>query len=792
MFDLIRANQLNIMLILCGACVTMAFLLLITRFLSKSRKIILILMELIALFLLWFDRLAYVYSGDTSRMGYVMVRVSNFIVFFMTSAIVFEFNRYLIDLLSHEGKAAVLPVRLTIVGYASAMGMLLSVISAFTGLYYYFDASNVYHRGGGFLIAYIVPVVCPLIQYTVIRQYKKTFSGFIYASLVLYIFVPILCGIIQIFTYGISIVNMSMVLVSISLYIFTHLDINDEVERAHRIEIENARDEQIRLQRLFDQTANAFVSAVEKKDDFSKGNSVKVAEYAKRIAQMSGKSEEQCEEIYYAALLHDVGMIGIPDSVIKNDADPAKWDREVFRQKPLIGAEILSKITEYPYLSKGALYSHERYNGTGYPEGISGNDIPEIARIIAVADAYVTSTTKKRYRDARPDFVAREMFVKGAGDTFDPEFANIMIKIIDQDVNEKPRDPALALEKELVCGRYRDNVTLGIAVDETVRRISFRCAPSSDAEGRFSAPSVILFDSYDRRVHTDKKTINEYNYLEYGEVWFDDNMINNSARKAEVIKVTRKEGAVPASGSDETALYEIVAGKYGDHLKLEMTGPSLSREIVFVLADRSKSAYIGITGENCKISDILVKTTDKTLGLDDIPRIAEAISYIDHLESDIKNIQIDTTRSAYTEGIRIDGSLRISFHTMSLPGATLVWHCPYLLLFYSDNGLVGGDNYHEYTEIKLNGENDDNSHSAGNRFTMRKEDDFPGWEAWKTANKEGLDCEVSVERKGDRVIVKTENLGISIESITALDDKSRPVYLALTGDQCALTDIRLS
>ena len=118
-----------------------------------------------------------------------------------------------------------------LIALLSLLGMILAVISAFTGLYYYFDESNTYHRGSGFLIAYIIPVVCPIMQYTVIRQYRKVFSKLIYISLNLYIFVPIACGILQIFTYGISIVNMSMVAVSVALYIFTYLDINNTVPK---------------------------------------------------------------------------------------------------------------------------------------------------------------------------------------------------------------------------------------------------------------------------------------------------------------------------------------------------------------------------------------------------------------------------------------------------------------------------------------------------------------------------------------------------------------------------------
>ena len=98
MFDFIRLHQLNIMLILCGACGILVFLLIITRFITKRRKAILIFMEVVAFFLLWFDRLAYIYAGAPGQTAFVMVRVSNFMVFFLTPAIVLGFNLYLIDL----------------------------------------------------------------------------------------------------------------------------------------------------------------------------------------------------------------------------------------------------------------------------------------------------------------------------------------------------------------------------------------------------------------------------------------------------------------------------------------------------------------------------------------------------------------------------------------------------------------------------------------------------------------------------------------------------------------------
>lgn len=785
MFELIKIHQLDIMLILCGSCGILVFLLAKTRFLSRKRKRILIFMELVALFLLWFDRSAYIYAGDLSREGYVMVRVSNFMVFFLTSGVVFGFNLYLTDLLKEEGKVRDLPERLKIIGVASFSGMMLSVIAAITNLYYYFDENNVYQRGPGFLIAYIIPILCPVIQYTVVREYKDKFRKLIYISLVLYIWVPVFCGLLQIFTYGISIVNMAMVAVSISLYFFMYLDLNDVVEHAHEIELRNILGQNARMQRLFDQTATAFVSAVEKKDDFSKGKSLKIAEYAKKIAEYSGKSPDDCEKIYYAALLHDVGLIGLPDSVIKNEDDPDKWDYEAFREKPIIGSEILSSITEYPYLYEGARYSHERYNGSGYPEGLSGENIPEIARIIAVADAYVTMTTKKRYRDARPSFVAREALVKGTGEEFDPVYADIMIRIIDSECRP---DGENELEREIECSEYREHISAGIPVLGEVVNISFDCDMTPEPEKGFSAPSIILFDSFDGRCHDNAKSIESYHYLEYGEIWFDKYSVTTGARKISERALKDGDGDTADYGREH---YEILAGRFEDHLRLVMKSRNYSKEVTVALPENAKLSFIGITGENCRIYNIEKTFTGQTLEQGDITRITEPVSFIDHLESDIKNLQVNGTRSAYTRGIEIQRRVRLTFCTMTLPGADLVWNCPYILLFTSDDGNVEGPNYKEYALIKLNGENYVKEEFAINRFRMKKSRDFPGWEKWKSINREGMECEVSIVRKGERIILKTDNLGIGIENITTVNDESEKVYAALTGDRVALTDIRL-
>ncbi len=779
-FEFIEEHQLNIMLVLCSICAMMAILLLLTRFLPTKRKWILISLELFATFLLAFDRSAYIYKGDTTPIGSIMVRISNFMVFFLTSAIVLGFNLYLTDLLLNKGKLEKIPKRLKIVNIGAIAGMGLVIVSQFTGLYYWIDEQNQYHRGSGFLLCYLVPVVFPIIQYTVIHKYKNMFSRLIYTSLVLYIFMPIVVGIIQIFTYGISIVNMTMVFVSIFLYIFTYLDINAEINRAHEIEVEHLQQEQRSSKRLFDQTVTAFVTAIEKRDVLSEGHSVRVAEFARKIADIAGKTKEECDKVYYAALLHDIGMMGIPDAVIQKSEGFTEEELQQKKQKPVLGAEILSSITEYPYLSQSARYSHERYDGTGYPEGLKGQEIPEISRIIAVADAYDTMTSKKNQHEPLSYQAVREEFIKHSGSQFDPTFSDIMIQLMDEEHAETLN--TTQTETKLECGQYRETVSAGILIGQELTKICFTCNKTATGTSNFSAPSIILFYSYDHHVHDNEKAIEAYHYLEYSELWFDGHYVSTSARNIEV-HVTEQKA--------KSSAYEIIAGRLEDHLSIQMISPTHIANIIIALPDNSKHSYIALTGENCSIHNITVQKTGKLLSDGDIKKIVSKISYTDRLESDLPNLQIDHNCSAFTEGIPIQDTLQIDFHTMSLPSADLVWHCPYIVLFYSDDKKAGGKNYREYALLKINGESSAENNYAENKFHMKKSDQFLGWDAWKKKHKEGLECSVTLIRKGNKIIMETENLGIAIENTTIIHDESKIVYAALTGNRIALTDIRI-
>lgn len=197
---------------------------------------------------------------------------------------------------------------------------------------------------------------------------------------------------------------------------------------------ESARQESLeRVKRMNMSIIRSLVSTIDAKDRYTSGHSQRVADYAVRLAQKIGKSEEEQKIIYDAGLLHDVGKVRVPEDVINK---PGKLTDEEFDQikvHPVSGYHILGDINEDERIGYGAKYHHERYDGKGYPNGLKGEDIPEVARIIAVADSYDAMASDRSYRKALPQEVVRAEIEKGKGTQFDPEIAGHMLEIIDSD-----------------------------------------------------------------------------------------------------------------------------------------------------------------------------------------------------------------------------------------------------------------------------------------------------------------------------------------------------------------------
>ena len=445
--EVLRQYQADIMMILSGICGIIALFVYMTNTMSKQRKFALMLMEVSAMFLLISDRRAYIYRGDPSAFAWWLVRISNFLVFFLTLVVLFGFNLYLIDLCTHEGKLEAVPRRLRAAKALLLVGMAMVVLSQFTGFYYTFDEMNRYHRAPGYIVCYVIPLSVLALQMSVILQYNRRLSPSMRLSLLLFTSLSIVASVFQVFMYGISLNNMMIVAMAALLYVFALQDMNREVERGRRLEIEHYKEEQKKEHALFEQTAEALATAIDAKDRYTHGHSSRVAAYSQMIARRAGKSPEECEDIYFSALLHDVGKIGIPDSIINKDGKLTEEEFAQIKQHPLYGSRILSRIHLSPTLQIGARNHHERYDGKGYPDGLKGEEIPEPARIIGVADAYDAMTSKRSYRDTMPQARVREQIEKGRGTQFDPRFADIMLQEIDRDVDYTMRESAADKEK---------------------------------------------------------------------------------------------------------------------------------------------------------------------------------------------------------------------------------------------------------------------------------------------------------------------------------------------------------
>ena len=789
MFDFLRQHQLNIMLVLSGICAILTLFVFITNTLSKKRKTALILMEICASLLLIFDRYAYIYRGNVTTLGWWMVRICNFSVYFLSVLIMFTFNLYLKDLFTHEGGLKTPPKRLQVVDALVLVGEVLLVLSAFTGLYYTFDETNHYQRAPLFMLCYFFPLSIAVLQFAVIAKNYKCLNKGLRTSLVLFTTIPIVATLIQVFTYGLSLTNMTLVGVVVLLYIFALRDLSDSVERANQLKIDILTKEQKNMLLLFEQTAEALANAIDAKDKYTHGHSTRVAEYSKKIAILAGYDDKFCNEVYFAALLHDVGKIGIPDKIINKEGRLTEEEFAQIKQHPVIGQQILSSINQSPYLSIGALWHHERYDGKGYPYALKGDDIPEIARIIAVADAYDAMTSKRSYRDPIPQQKVREEIVKGVDSQFDPKFATIMLHLIDLDdeyqLQEHNEVKELAGKNELVCKEFLSAYSEGIIVTRCMTKIHLYYTTDPENPGADHIPSFVLFDSLDAHIHLDEEKQKMMNYYEYAEISFDGTVKNTGSRNVE----TTISDNPAAAGLD----YDIEAVKFDDHVLIVMNGGGKSIRIILALPDCIRYAYLGLTGRYCKISNVEINKAETRIEESYIPRIAEKIDYLEgEPEGDIPNVLVNGWKSNYSLGTEITDSLEINFRAKSLPTARLIWHCPFVSIFTSDNGQLNGPGFREYALLRLDGENWEPDAFAENTIQVNKTDDFEGWEAWKENLKKGLDCKVTFKRIGNQVTMKTENSGLIIKSVTTLKNMENDrVYVALTGDQCTLSRISI-
>ena len=211
----------------------------------------------------------------------------------------------------------------------------------------------------------------------------------------------------------------------------------------------------------FEHTILALVQIIEERDSYTGGHSQRIANYSKLIAQALGRSEVECETIYQAGILHDIGKIVTPDAILLKPDVLNEMEYELIKKHVEVGYNLLSKIPMYSDIAEIMAYHHERYDGTGYPNGLAGEDIPLLSRIMSVADAFDAMTTNRIYKARMSVNEALAELKIFAGIQFDADIVNVAVEVLVgiEDSIMTHQSPFTEVEKARFAYFHRDQVT---------------------------------------------------------------------------------------------------------------------------------------------------------------------------------------------------------------------------------------------------------------------------------------------------------------------------------------------
>lgn len=210
------------------------------------------------------------------------------------------------------------------------------------------------------------------------------------------------------------------------------------IEQMHTIKQINdeLHDKNEELEKAYLDTIGILRQTVEAKDPYTRGHSDRVSDYSVLIGKKLNLDEETLHILKIGGLFHDIGKVGIPDSILLKESRLDDEEYSQIKNHPMIGVHILGDAKIFQDIIPMVKHHHERYDGRGYPSQLAGNDIPYVARIAAVADAFDAMTSKRSYRNALPLDVVKEEIKKCSGSQFDPEIADVFLDILDNNYNE--------------------------------------------------------------------------------------------------------------------------------------------------------------------------------------------------------------------------------------------------------------------------------------------------------------------------------------------------------------------
>jgi len=263
----------------------------------------------------------------------------------------------------------------------------------------------------------------------------------------------VVCAIIALFVTGKNILVSTGVSILLIVFFFVSYS-----SKSKSIRLEQESNDKV--EDMNRKIIQALAKTIDAKDRYTNGHSLRVAEYSKEIARRLDKSDKEQEIIYIAGLLHDVGKIRIPVEVINKAGKLTDEEYQQIKIHPVAGYHILKDIFDDPNIKNGAKFHHERYDGTGYPNGLKRDNIPEIARIIVVADSYDAMASNRSYRKYLSQQVIRTEIEKGKETQFDPKIADIMLQMINEDKNYTMREIKNLQKKILVVDDEDMNIKM--------------------------------------------------------------------------------------------------------------------------------------------------------------------------------------------------------------------------------------------------------------------------------------------------------------------------------------------
>ena len=188
-----------------------------------------------------------------------------------------------------------------------------------------------------------------------------------------------------------------------------------------------------KLEKAYLESIQTLRYTVEARDEYTRGHSDRVSEYSVIIGKKMELSDKDIKTLKIGGLFHDIGKIGVPDSILLKESKLTDDEYSQIKNHPSIGAHILSTATIFQDIIPIVKHHHEKFNGTGYPGKLVGEEIPFLARITAVADSFDAMTSKRTYRDSLPMDIVRNEIERCKGTQFDPKIADVFLSILDND-----------------------------------------------------------------------------------------------------------------------------------------------------------------------------------------------------------------------------------------------------------------------------------------------------------------------------------------------------------------------